>query len=171
MRSGSLTLSGRGLVRQLQVADNRRRAGQRDEPVVILVIQELPGQVGELRAVGEPQPDPQRRVLVLGAVNAPRRHSPTCPVNTAENSRPPNCLAAVTDVDSIRRVRPRDLPIFSRKFSSSRSLNGCVKVDRLPVTRGRVKHPGTVALPVPVDQQIKVKTCLPGHAITLPITQ
>jgi hypothetical protein len=54
----------------------------------------------------------------------------------AVKSCPPNCFAAATGADSTRRVLTRDLPILRMKFSSSRSLNGRVKVTNCPSPAG-----------------------------------
>lgn len=58
------------LNRQLYVADHRGVVGQRKEPVVTPVVQQLPRQVGELGTVGKPEPYPQRGLLFPSTVQA-----------------------------------------------------------------------------------------------------
>jgi hypothetical protein len=54
----------------LHVADHRGRVSEGDEPVVVPVVKQLPREVGKLWAIGQAEPDPERRALPASLIQA-----------------------------------------------------------------------------------------------------
>ena len=124
-------------VGHLEVADEWRALGLRGVRVRAAVEEQLPGQPGDRRGVGELQPQPEPFPRLTGGVLAPGPRERTSSPKTASNSAPPSSVEAFGRGSAVaRRIWERPGSSLRSRFSSPVASKGIANVALAPAPTG-----------------------------------